>query len=201
MVLGRAAQISIIPVPSNHSSPVLRPFRAQGKRCSLVRALLCRDMPKSHSRSVQLECRRQASFQLTLVCSCLRQSHSARAQLNRRPHVGRKSMIRTCMIAAACAAVLMNSPVAVAQGQFGTADEAKAMLVKAAAALKADKTKTLDLINKGEGGFLDRDIYPFCFDLSDGKIVAVASNNAKQFLGTDIRALKDATGKVYGPDL
>jgi hypothetical protein len=114
---------------------------------------------------------------------------------------GRKSMICKLMIAAASAAVLMVSPTAFAQGQFGTADEAKAMLVKAAAAVKADKTKTLDLINKGEGGFLDRDIYPFCFDLSDGKILAVASNNAKQFLGTDIRALKDATGKVYGPEL
>jgi hypothetical protein len=102
------------------------------------------------------------------------------------------------MIAAACAAVVMVSPTAFAQGQFGTADEAKAMLVKAAAAMKADKTKTLDLINKGEGGYLDRDLYPFCFDLSDGKILAVASNNAKQFLGTDIRALKDATGNAYG---
>jgi hypothetical protein len=110
-------------------------------------------------------------------------------------------MVRTFMIAAACVAVLMVSPTAFAQGKFGTADEAKAMLVKAAAALKADKTKTLELINKGEGGFLDGDIYPFCFELSDGKILAVASNNAKQFLGTDIRALKDATGKVYGPEL
>ena len=110
-------------------------------------------------------------------------------------------MICKLMIAAASAAVLMVSPTAFAQGKFGTADEAKAMLVKATAALKADKTKTLELINKGEGGYLDRDIYPFCFDLSDGKILAVASNNAKQFLGTDIRALKDATGKVYGPEL
>ena len=110
-------------------------------------------------------------------------------------------MIRKLMIAAMTVAALMVSPAAFAQGQFGTADEAKAMLLKAAAALKADKPKTLDLINKGEGGFLDRDIYPFCFELSDGKILAVASNNAKQFLGTDIRALKDATGKVYGPDL
>ena len=110
-------------------------------------------------------------------------------------------MIYELMIVAASAAVLMVPPTAFAQGQFGTADEAKAMLVKAAAAVKADKTKTLDLINKGEGGFLDRDIYPFCFELSDGKILAVASNNAKQFLGTDIRALKDATGKVYGPEL
>ena len=78
-------------------------------------------------------------------------------------------MVRTFMIAAACAAVVMVSPTAFAQGQFGTADEAKAMLVKAAAAIKADKAKTLDLINKGEGGFFDRDLYPFCFDLSDGK--------------------------------
>jgi single cache domain-containing protein len=110
-------------------------------------------------------------------------------------------MVRTFLIAASCVAAVMVSPTAFAQSKFGTADEAKAMLVKAAAALKADKTKTLDLINKGEGGFLDRDIYPFCFELGDGKILAVASNNAKQFLGTDIRALKDATGKVYGPDL
>src|ERR1700722_13723192 len=76
--------------------------------------------------------------------------------------------------------------------QFGTAADAKAMLTKTLSALKADKAKTVDEINKGEAGFLDRDIYPFCFNLSDGKIVAVASNNAKQFLGTDIRALKDA---------
>ena len=45
--------------------------------------------------------------------------------------------------------------------------------------MKADKTKTLDLINKGEGGFLDRDLYPFCFDLSDGKILAVSNNDPR----------------------
>jgi len=84
---------------------------------------------------------------------------------------------------------------------FGTADDAKAMLAKTAAALKADKTKTLDLINKGEGGFLDRDIYPFCFNKSDGINQAVASPNAKQFLGKDIRQNKDATGKEYGLEL
>jgi len=107
-------------------------------------------------------------------------------------------MFRTLMI---IAAILAASSVAFAQGKFGTAAEAKAMLEKTVAALKADKAKTLDQINKGEGGFLDRDIYPFCFNLSDGHIVAVASNNAKQFLNTDVRALKDATGKVYGPEL
>jgi hypothetical protein len=45
-------------------------------------------------------------------------------------------MICKLMIAAASAAVFMVSPAVLAQGQFGTADEAKAMLVKAAAAVK-----------------------------------------------------------------
>jgi len=54
-------------------------------------------------------------------------------------------MIRAFMIAAASAAVLTLSSAAFAQqpAQFGTADQAKAMLVKAVAAVKADKTKAL----------------------------------------------------------
>jgi hypothetical protein len=111
-------------------------------------------------------------------------------------------MRRTFATAAASAAFLTLSLTAFAQTpiQYGSADEAKAMLMKTVAAVKADKAKTLDLINKGEGGFLDRDIYPFCFNLNDGKIVAVASNNAKQTLATDIRALKDSTGKEIGKE-
>ena len=67
-------------------------------------------------------------------------------------------MIRKFMIAAASAAVLTLSLTAFAQqpSQYGTADEAKAMLLKAVAAVKADKTKALDMFAKGEGGFLDR---------------------------------------------
>jgi hypothetical protein len=109
-------------------------------------------------------------------------------------------MIRTFIIAAASAAVLTLSATAFAQ-QHGTADEAKAMLAKTVAALKADKAKTLDLINKGEGGFLDRDLYPFCSNISDGKTVALGNPNAKQLLGVDGRTLKDATGKAFGQEL
>ena len=36
---------------------------------------------------------------------------------------------------------------------FGTAEEAKAMLERAVAAVKEDKAKALDMFNKGEGGF------------------------------------------------
>ena len=112
-------------------------------------------------------------------------------------------MVLTFMIAAASAAVLALSPTAFAQpaSQFGNADQAKAMLVKAVAAVKADKTKAIDMFNKGEGGFLDRDLYVFCSNLSDGKVVAVGNPNAKQLLGTDGRTLKDSTGKAYGAEL
>ncbi len=88
-----------------------------------------------------------------------------------------------------------------ASAQSGTADEAKAMLAKTVAALKADKAKTIDLINKGEGGFLDRDLYPFCSNNTDGKIVAIGNPNAKQLIGTDARTLKDSSGKAYGLEL
>jgi len=33
---------------------------------------------------------------------------------------------------------------------------------KTVAAIKADKAKALAMINKGEGGFRDRDLYPAC---------------------------------------
>ena len=103
-------------------------------------------------------------------------------------------MICTFMIVAATAAVLALSPTAFAQQpDHGTADEARAMLGRVVAAVKADKTKALDTFNKGEGGFLDRDLYSFCFDISDGKIVAVGNPKTKGLLGLDRGTLKDAT--------
>ena len=105
-------------------------------------------------------------------------------------------------IALASATFLVLAPCAFAQQkpEHGTADDAKAMLTKTISALKADKSNTLDMINKGEGGFLDRDIYPFCFNKSDGKTVAVANPNAKQLIGVDVRTNKDSAGKMFGEE-
>jgi signal transduction histidine kinase len=113
---------------------------------------------------------------------------------------GRKSMLHKLGIGAFSAIAVMLSSTAFAQG---TATEAKAMLEKAAAAVKADKAKTLDAINKGEGGFLDRDLYVFCFNIGDGKVVATGTSNpaGKKVIGQDARTLKDATGKVFGQGL
>ena len=59
-----------------------------------------------------------------------------------------------------------------AQAQFGTEQEAKAMLERAVAALKENKEKALEMFNKGQGGFRDRDLYVFCANASDGIVTA-----------------------------
>ena len=56
--------------------------------------------------------------------------------------------------------------------QYGTAEEAKAMLEGAVVAVKEDKAKALNMFNKGEGGFKDRDLYVFCANASDGILTA-----------------------------
>src|SRR5437588_7979992 len=75
-------------------------------------------------------------------------------------------MFRTLMIGAVSALTL--SAAAFAQ-QGGTAQEARAMLDKAVAAVKADQAVALAMFLKGEGGFLDRELYPFLFRIADGK--------------------------------
>ena len=46
------------------------------------------------------------------------------------------------------------------------------MLEKAVAAVNEDKAKALDMFNKGEGGFKDRDLYVWCANASDGIVTA-----------------------------
>ena len=68
--------------------------------------------------------------------------------------------------------------------------------MKAIAAVKADESKALEMFNKGEGGFRDRDLYVFCVNVTDGTIVATGNPNLKPALGTDIRAAQNSTGKA-----
>src|SRR6516162_5541319 len=74
---------------------------------------------------------------------------------------------------------------------FGTAEEAKAMLEKAVAAVKENKAKALDMFNKGEGGFKDRDLYVYCANASDGIFTAHPMLKGKQ--------LRDIKGKHGAP--
>ena len=88
--------------------------------------------------------------------------------------------------ALAAFALLIGAAFAVAQ-QFGTAAEAKAMLDKAVAALKANEADALAKFNSPTGGFRDRDLYVFCFDMTTGKFNAHVN---PALMGTDARALK-----------
>src|SRR5262245_3913106 len=81
------------------------------------------------------------------------------------------------------------------KAEYGTAAEAKAMLEKTVAAIKADKAKALAMINKGE--FKDRDLYPACSGL-DGKVTAHPDNTR---IGMDRNTMKDDTGKPYGAEM
>jgi signal transduction histidine kinase len=85
---------------------------------------------------------------------------------------------------------------AASAAEFGTAAEAKAMLDKAVAAVKADKAKALADFNAGQGGFKDRDLYPFCAGAADGNFSAHPA-----LLGKSMKELKDKTGKAMGEEM
>jgi len=105
--------------------------------------------------------------------------------------------IHSLLIASAITTVLALPAMAQTQ-QGGTAQEARAMLDKAIAAIKAAREVALAMFNKGEGGFRDRDLYPFCIRIRDGKGVA---GPLYVPAGLDARTLKDPTGKAYGEEL
>lgn len=98
------------------------------------------------------------------------------------------------LLTAACAALLLSAGMATA-AEFGTADEAKAMLGRAAAAIKADKATALAQFTAGENGFRDRDLYPFCGG-ADGNFTAHPT-----LVGKSLKDLKDKTGKPLGQEI
>jgi hypothetical protein len=106
-----------------------------------------------------------------------------------------ETMLRKFMIGTIAGAALALSTTAFAQDQSGTVAEAKAMLEKAVAAVKANKAKALASFSAGTDGFEDRDL--FCFNVADGVITA----GSTAVRGKDTRTLKDSTGKAFGEEI
>jgi signal transduction histidine kinase len=98
-------------------------------------------------------------------------------------------------VLAVALSVMAVATLVAAQAQFGTAAEAKAMLEKAVAAVKADKAKALAMFAKGEGGFKDRDLYPFCGG-PDGNFTAHPT-----LTGKSLKELNDKAGKALGAEM
>jgi cytochrome c len=101
----------------------------------------------------------------------------------------RENVMRKAILASALAAatLLWGAAFASAQ-QFGTAAEARAMLDRAVTELKANEAAAIAKFNdKDNKQFHDRDLYVFCYNMSDGKFTAHPN---PALMGTDVRALK-----------
>ncbi len=91
---------------------------------------------------------------------------------------------------------LASSAVTVIAGEYGTRDEARAMLERVVADIGKDKPGTLARIT--DGAYRDRDLYPFCSG-PDGKVSAHGAIRAR--VGVDQASLKDAAGKPFGAEI
>ena len=90
--------------------------------------------------------------------------------------------------------LVLSTTASVWAAEFGTAEEAKAMLERAVAAVKEEKAKALDMFNKGEDGFKDRDLYVWCANASDGIITATPYWNR----GKQLRDIEGKRGAPFG---
>ena len=96
-------------------------------------------------------------------------------------------MSRESLRAALATLILAWSTTLVIAQQLGTAKEARAMLDRAIAALKSNQVTALSAFNdQNDKQFHDRDLYVFCFSMSDGK---VTSYSAPFLIGADVRSL------------
>jgi hypothetical protein len=89
------------------------------------------------------------------------------------------------------ASMLLWTVSSVSAQQLGTAEQARAMLDRAISALKSNEATALSEFNDPNNKqFHERDLYVFCYDMSDGKITAYES---PALLNIDVRtlALKD----------
>ena len=92
---------------------------------------------------------------------------------------------------------VLSTTASVWAADFGAAEEAKAMLEKAVAAVKEDKAKALEMFNSGEGGFKDRDLYVFCANASDGIVTAHPYGNK----GKQLREILGKKGYPLGQEM
>ena len=91
---------------------------------------------------------------------------------------------------------VLSTTASVWAADFGTPEEAKAMLERAVAAVKEDKAKVVDMFNNGEGGFKDRDLYAWCTNASDGIVTAHPS-----LRGEHLQDIKGKKGFPFGQEI
>ena len=85
-------------------------------------------------------------------------------------------------------------------GEFGTKEEAQALVEKAAAFWSANgREKAIAAFNDPHGAFVDRDLYIVAATLADGMRVAHGFN--AKMIGKSLNDFKDIEGKPYGLEI
>jgi len=103
--------------------------------------------------------------------------------------------MRHCSVVLSTLVALGTAGIAEA-ANYGTPSEAKAMLERVVVALKsADKERSLVMMTKGEGGFKDRDLYPYCGG-PNGMFTAHPT-----LLGKSLKTIRDKNGKPLGEEV
>jgi signal transduction histidine kinase len=105
-------------------------------------------------------------------------------------------LIRTAPAAVFAAAFAIGT--AGAQ-DFGSPEEARAMLETTVEAMESDREATLEAINEGDDPrFKDRDLYPFCGD-AEGTFIAHGAN--ADLVGQSLRDLEGKEGAPLGEQM
>ena len=105
-------------------------------------------------------------------------------------------MLKQTLACTALIASIFGSPIIASPAEYGTSDEAKAMLNRAIVAVKADVAGAIAKFNHNEPPFRDRDLFVFCFNGQDGRYTA-----HEAFVAWDARKFRDATGKPVGAEM
>ena len=106
------------------------------------------------------------------------------------------SSMNTCRMLLASTMVLLSAQGSFAAEEFGTAEEAKAMLAAAVEHINADEAGALAEMQKGGLGARDRDLYVFCGESSTGLLTV-----HPVLAGTKIQDIVDKTGKRFGEEM
>jgi len=91
--------------------------------------------------------------------------------------------------------VLFLAGIAMAAGEGGTQDEAKALVEKAVALIKSEgQEKAFDAFNDPKGEFVKKDLYIFVLNM-EGTVLAHGANSG--LIGKNLMELKDADKKPF----
>jgi len=109
--------------------------------------------------------------------------------LHTMPSPSRENAMRIMLFVPVFATLSLISTANLASAeQFGTADEARAMLDRAVTALKSDEAAALRAFSDPNNKqFHDRDLYVSCFDTSNGRFTAFPGAG---MIGIDVRTFK-----------